>query len=35
MPPSRWASFIQMPISIDKTLDQADAPGDEYTYWYN
>ena len=35
MPPPRWASFIRMPINIDKTLDQADAPGDEYTYWYN
>ena len=35
MPPARWASFIKMPISIDKTLDQPDAPGDEYTYWSN
>lgn len=35
MPPSRWSSFIAMPISIDKTLDQPEAPGDEYTYWYN
>ena len=35
MPPPRWASFIKMPINIDKTLDQPDAPGDEYTYWSN
>jgi uncharacterized sulfatase len=35
MPASRWASFIKMPINIDKTLDQPDAPGDEYTYWSN
>ena len=35
MPPPRWSSFIAMPISIDKTLDQPEAPGDEYTYWYN
>lgn len=35
MPPPRWASFIQFPINIDKTLDQPDAPGDEYTYWSN
>ena len=35
MPASRWSSFIAMPISIDKTLDQPEAPGDEYTYWYN
>ena len=35
MPPPRWSSFIAMPISIDKTLDQPEAPDDEYTYWYN
>ena len=35
MPPSGWASFVQVPVNIDKTLDQAEAPGDEYTYWYN
>ena len=35
MPPPRWSSFIAMPINIDKTLDQPEAPGDEYTYWYN
>jgi uncharacterized sulfatase len=35
MPQARWASFIKMAISIDKTLDQPEAPGDEYTYWNN
>jgi hypothetical protein len=35
MPPPRWASFIKMSISIDKTLDQLDGPGDEHTYWSN
>ncbi|MBT9500290.1 MAG: sulfatase-like hydrolase/transferase [Burkholderiaceae bacterium] len=35
MPPPLWPSFIEMPISIDKTLDQKLLPQDEYTYWYN
>jgi uncharacterized sulfatase len=35
MPAPRWASFIRMPINIDKTLNQPDAPSDEYTYWSN
>ena len=35
MPPPLWASFIKMPITIDKTLNQPAAPGDEYTYWSN
>ncbi|MFN0164489.1 MAG: sulfatase-like hydrolase/transferase [Burkholderiales bacterium] len=35
MPPPLWPSFIEVPVSIDKTLDQKEAPGDEYTYWYN
>lgn len=35
MPPSLWPSFIQLPVSIDRTLDQPDAPGDDYTYWIN
>lgn len=35
MPPARWDSFIKMSISIDKTLDQPESPGDEYTYWSN
>ncbi|MDT8991696.1 sulfatase-like hydrolase/transferase [Curvibacter sp. APW13] len=35
MPPPRWESFIELPISIDKTLDQPYREGDEYTYWSN
>ena len=35
MPPSLWPSFIQLPVAIDKTLDQEQTPADEYTYWYN
>mgnify|MGYP000863012591 CR=1 FL=1 len=35
MPPPLWPSFIQLPISIDKTLNQKEIAGDEYTYWYN
>jgi uncharacterized sulfatase len=30
-----WPTFIEMPIFIDKTLDQAQSREDEYTYWYN
>ena len=35
MPPALWPSFIEMPVAIDKTLDQKQTPQDEYTYWYN
>ncbi len=35
MPPPLWPSFIELPIAIDKTLDQKQTPDDEYTYWYN
>lgn len=35
MPPPLWPSFIQLPVAIDKTLDQKQTPADEYTYWYN
>lgn len=35
MPAPLWPSFIEMPISIDKTLDQPDVAGDEVVYWYN
>jgi uncharacterized sulfatase len=35
MPPSLWPSFIEMPVMIDKTLDQRESPDDEYTYWIN
>lgn len=35
MPPPLWPSFIEMPVPIDKTLDQKESPTDEYTYWIN
>jgi len=35
MPPPLWSSFLEIPIYIDKTLDQAPSPEDEYTYWSN
>lgn len=35
MPPPLWPSFIQMPVAIDKTLDQKQTAQDEYSYWYN
>lgn len=35
MPPSLWPSFIELPIFIDKTLDQKVNSSDEYTYWSN
>jgi uncharacterized sulfatase len=35
MPPPLWESFIEFPVLIDKTLDQKQLPGDEYTYWVN
>lgn len=35
MPPPLWPSFIEVPISIDKTLDQKPLPTDETVYWYN
>lgn len=35
MPKPLWASFIEMPVLIDKTLDQREEPGDEVTYWIN
>lgn len=35
MPDPLWPSFLEVPIRIDKTLDQPLAPGDEYTYWVN
>ncbi len=30
-----WPSFIEVPIFIDKTLDQARTRQDEYVYWIN
>jgi uncharacterized sulfatase len=35
MPPPMWPSFVQAPIYIDKTLDQAKSADDEYSYWSN
>ncbi|OYV01634.1 MAG: hypothetical protein CFE45_03955 [Burkholderiales bacterium PBB5] len=35
MPAPLWPSFIEMPIPIDKTLNERQLPGDEYVYWYN
>ena len=35
MPAPLWSSFIELPVAIDKTLDQKQTPSDEYTYWYN
>lgn len=35
MPAPLWPSFIEMPIAIDKTLDQPWTVSDEYTYWSN
>ena len=35
MPPPLWPSFIEMPIEIDKALNQKHLPSDEYVYWYN
>ncbi len=35
MPPPLWPSFIELPVAIDKTLDQKQTADDEYTYWYN
>lgn len=35
MPPPLWESAGQVPVMIDKTLDQKQTPADEYTYWIN
>lgn len=35
MPEPLWPSFIEFPVSIDKTLDQKQEKEDEYTYWVN
>jgi uncharacterized sulfatase len=35
MPPPLWPSFIELPIPIDKTLDQKPQRTDETVYWYN
>lgn len=35
MKPALWPSFIEMPVMVDKTLDQKEAADDEYVYWQN
>lgn len=35
MPAPLWPSFIEFPVLVDKTLDQPEAPGDEFVYWQN
>ena len=35
MPAPLWPSFIELPVMIDKTADQKQLAGDEYTYWIN
>jgi uncharacterized sulfatase len=35
MSPPLWPSFIEMPVMVDKTLDQPQAADDEYVYWQN
>ena len=35
MPAPLWPSFLEMPVLIDKTLDQKQTAQDEYTYWVN
>jgi uncharacterized sulfatase len=35
MPPAMWPSFIELPIEIDKHLNQKHLSTDEYVYWYN
>jgi len=35
MPAPLWPSFIELPVAIDKTLDQPLKPEDEYAYWSN
>lgn len=31
----RWPSRVEMPVNLDKTLLDPDAPDDEYIYWPN
>jgi arylsulfatase A-like enzyme len=35
MPPPLWPSFIELPVMVDKTLDQPEVEGDETVYWQN
>jgi uncharacterized sulfatase len=32
---SLWPSLVEMPVNVDKTLAEPDAPDDEYVYWPN
>jgi len=33
--PPAWPASAEMPVNVDKTLLEADAPDDEYVYWPN
>jgi uncharacterized sulfatase len=33
--PPAWPSFVEMAVSIDKTLEDPESPDDEYVYWPN
>lgn len=33
--PSLWPSLAELPVSLDKTLAEPDAPGDAFIYWPN
>jgi len=35
MQPALWPSFIEIPVLVDKTLDQPQSADDEYVYWQN
>jgi arylsulfatase A-like enzyme len=35
LPPPAFPSFIEMPVSIDRTLDQPQRPDDVVTWWAN
>ena len=30
-----WPSFLEMPVMVDRTLDQPEQPGDDVVYWQN
>jgi uncharacterized sulfatase len=34
-PKPLWPSFIEMPVMVDRTLDQPEQEGDEVVYWQN
>lgn len=35
LPAPLWQSFLEVPVFIDKTLDQPHGPDDTHTYWVN